>query len=308
MSSQLRFDNQVVIVTGAGAGLGRAHALEFARRGAKVIVNDLGGAVDGSGQGAAAADKVVDEICSLGGEAVANYDSVEYGDKVVQTALDNYGRIDVLVNNAGILRDKSFTKMSDQDWDLVYRVHLEGAYKLCKAAWAPMREQGYGRILFTSSASGLFGYFGQANYATAKMGLVGLMQTLAIEGAKYNIHSNAIAPVAGSRLTESILTPEVVAALKPELVSPLVINLCHQNNEENGSIFEVGAGWMAKLRWQRNQGLDFDAHTELQAEQIAECWDQLSGFQGEVNYPAKVEDTYALIMPKIDNGISSKDK
>lgn len=300
MSNDIRFDNQVVIVTGAGAGLGRSHALEFARRGAKVVVNDLGGAVDGSGQGSTAADKVVEEIRSQGFEAVANYDSVEHGDKVVQTALDNYGRIDVLVNNAGILRDKSFAKMSNQDWDLVYRVHLEGAYKLCSAAWSHMREQGYGRILFTSSASGLFGYFGQANYAAAKMGLVGLMQTLAIEGVKYNIHSNAIAPVAGSRLTESILTPEVVAALKPELVSPLVINLCHKDNEENGSIFEVGAGWMAKLRWQRNEGLDFNADTNLRAEDIAECWDQLSGFEGEVNYPTKVDDTYAVIMPKIE--------
>lgn len=300
MTKQLRFDDQVVIVTGAGAGLGRAHALEFARRGAKVVVNDLGGAVDGSGQGAAAADQVVEEIRNQGFEGVANYDSVIDGENVVQAALDNYGRIDVVVNNAGILRDKSFAKMSDQDWDLVYQVHLQGAFKLSKAAWGVMREQGYGRLLFTSSASGLFGYFGQANYAAAKMGLVGLMQTLAIEGAKYNIHSNAIAPVAGSRLTESILTPEVVAALKPELVSPLVINLCHRDNVENGSIFEVGAGWMAKLRWQRNAGLDFDARNELRAEDIAECWETLSGFEGEVNYPTKVDDTYAVIMPKIN--------
>lgn len=299
MSNQIRFDNQVVIVTGAGAGLGRSHALEFARRGAKVVVNDLGGAIDGSGQGSAAADQVVEEIRAQGFEAVANYNSVEDGDKVVQTALDNYGRVDVLVNNAGILRDKSFAKMSDADWDLVFSVHLRGAYKLCRAAWPHMREQQYGRIVFTGSASGLYGFFGQANYGSAKMGLVGLMKTLAIEGAKYNIHSNAIAPVAGSRITETILSPEVVAALKPELVSPLVANLCHADNPENGSIFEVGAGWMAKLRWQRNEGLDFNPHNELRAEDIAECWSQLSGFEGEVNYPETVDDTYAVIMPKI---------
>jgi len=184
MSNTLRFDGKVAIVTGAGNGLGRSHALLLASRGAKVVVNDLGTSVSGSGSSSKAADKVVQEIKNAGGVAVANYDSVEDGEKIVQTAIDNFGRIDILVNNAGILRDTSFVKMTDNDWDLVYRVHLRGAYKITKAAWNKMREQNYGRIIMTTSAAGIYGNVGQANYSSAKLGLVGFAKALSIEGKK----------------------------------------------------------------------------------------------------------------------------
>gem|GEM_PF-3036354 len=193
MSESLRFEDKVVIVTGAGGGLGRAHALLFARHGARVIVNDLGGSAHGEGANASAADRVVAEIHACGGQAVANHDSVTDGDKIVQNALDAFGRVDVVVNNAGILRDKSFAKMEDADWDLVYRVHIEGAYKVTHAAWPHLREQNYGRVIFTSSTSGIYGNFGQSNYGMAKLGLYGLTRTLALEGRKNNILVNAIA-------------------------------------------------------------------------------------------------------------------
>ncbi|MCZ6828640.1 MAG: SDR family oxidoreductase, partial [Gammaproteobacteria bacterium] len=230
MTDTLRFDDKVVVVTGAGAGLGRSHALAFARRGAKVVVNDLGGGSHGEGKGSAAADLVVAEIEDFGGEAVANYDSVEQGASIIQTALDNFDRVDVLVNNAGILRDSSFAKMTDEDWDLIYRVHALGTYKVTKAAWPIMLEQGYGRIVNTASAAGIYGNFGKANYAFAKCGLIGFTNTLAIEGARKCIQANTIAPVAGSRLTETILPKEVTEALKPEFVTPLVVKLCSEQN------------------------------------------------------------------------------
>src|SRR5256885_12700173 len=187
MADELRFDGKVVVVTGAGQGLGRSHALLFARRGAKVVVNDLGGSHTGSGKSSAAADKVVAEIKELGGNAVANYDSVEDGDKIVKTAVDAFGRIDIVINNAGILRDTTFHKMTREDWDLIFKVHVLGAFRVTHAAWPLMREQGYGRIIFTTSAAGLYGNFGQANYSAAKLALVGLTQTLALEGDKKNI-------------------------------------------------------------------------------------------------------------------------
>ncbi|MFP4324275.1 MAG: SDR family oxidoreductase, partial [Anaerolineales bacterium] len=220
--SNYRFDGRVAVVTGAGRGLGRTHALLLASRGARVVVNDLGVSTTGEGADTSPADDVVNEIKAAGGEAVANHDSVDAGDKIIQTALDTFGQIDIVVNNAGILRDKSFAKMADEDWDMVHLVHLRGAYKVTKAAWPHFREAGYGRVIMTSSASGIFGNFGQANYAAAKLGLYGFAQTLALEGAKYNIIVNAVAPLAGSRMTETILEPEVVEALRPEFVSPLV--------------------------------------------------------------------------------------
>lgn len=297
MIDTLRFDDRVVVVTGAGAGLGRSHALEFARRGAKVVVNDLGGGAHGGGQGSEAADKVVAEIQAAGGEAVANYDSVELGDAIIRTALDNYDRVDVVVNNAGILRDSSFAKMSDEDWDLIYRVHALGAYKVIKAAWPVMLEQGYGRIINTASAAGIYGNFGQANYSFAKRGLIGFTNTLALEGGRKGILANVIAPVAGSRLTETILPAEVTAALKPEFVTPLVIRLCAQSSEENGSLFEVGAGWVAKLRWERSRGALFDPTGELTAEAIDEAWDQIGDFR-DADHPSSIQDTFT---PVFDN-------
>ena len=294
MTDTLRFDDRVVVVTGSGAGLGRSHALEFARRGAKVVVNDLGGGAHGDGKGSEAADSVVAEIQAAGGEAVANYDSVEQGDAIIRTALDNYDRVDVVINNAGILRDSSFNKMSDDDWDLIYRVHALGAYKVTKAAWPIMLEQGYGRIINTASAAGIYGNFGQANYAFAKRGLIGFTNTLAIEGGRKGIKANVIAPVAGSRLTETILPREVTEALKPEFVTPLVVKLCSEQSEENGSLFEVGAGWVSKLRWERSQGAFFDPKAVLTAEAIDEAWDQIGDFEG-AQHPTNIQDTFGPV-------------
>lgn len=294
MDNEIRFDGRVVVVTGAGAGLGRSHALEFARRGAMVVVNDLGGGGRGEGQSSDAADKVVEEILQSGGEAVANYDSVEKGDAIIRTALDNFDRIDVVVNNAGILRDASFAKMTDEDWDLIYRVHVLGAYRVTRAAWPIMAEQGFGRVVNTASAAGIYGNFGQANYAFAKRGLVGFTNTLAIEGAKKGIRANVIAPVAGSRLTESILPKEVVEALKPEFVTPLVVRLCSEQSEETGSLFEVGAGWVSKLRWERSKGVCFPANEALSAENIDDAWEQISDFTN-ADHPKTIQDTFGPV-------------
>lgn len=286
----IRFDDRVVIVTGAGGGLGRSHALAFAARGAKVVVNDVGASSTGEGSNQSPAQKVVDEIVLSGGEAVANYDSVLDGEKIVQTALDNFGRIDILINNAGILRDKSFHKMTDADWDLVYQVHVQGAYKVTRAAWEILREQGYGRIIFTASAAGLYGNFGQANYSMAKLGLHGLAQTLAIEGRGKNILVNTIAPVAGSRMTETIMPPEIIAQLKPEYVSPLVLWLASEANQDNsGDVYEVGAGYMAKLRWERTQGLAFDLSHGISADDVAKHWPQITDFSS-ATHPASVQE------------------
>jgi NAD(P)-dependent dehydrogenase (short-subunit alcohol dehydrogenase family) len=294
VTDAIRFDDRVVVITGAGAGLGRSHALEFARRGAKVVVNDLGGGGHGEGKSSEAADKVVAEIHKAGGEAVANYDSVENGEAIIRTALDNFDRVDVVVNNAGILRDASFAKMTDDDWDLIYRVHALGAYKVTKAAWPIMLEQGYGRIVNTASAAGIYGNFGQANYSFVKRGLIGFTNTLAIEGARKGIKANVIAPVAGSRLTETILPKEVVAALKPEFVTPLVVKLCCEQSEDSGSLFEVGAGWISKLRWERSKGVCFAADQELSAEQVDAAWEQIGDFT-DAQHPATIQDTFGPV-------------
>jgi len=206
----LRFDGRVAIVTGAGGGLGRSHALMLAARGAKVVVNDLGGSAHGDGKSSSAADKVVDEIRAMGGEAVANYDSVENGTAIVQTALDAFGTVDIVINNAGILRDVSFQKMTQGDWDIVQRVHLNGSMSVSHAAWPIMREKGYGRIVMTTSAAGIYGNFGQANYCAAKLGILGLAHCLAEEGRGKNIFVNTIAPIAASRLTETIMPPALL--------------------------------------------------------------------------------------------------
>lgn len=291
MTDQIRFDDRVVVITGAGAGLGRSHALEFARRGAKVVVNDLGGGGHGDGRSSEAADSVVAEIRDAGGDAVANYDSVENGEAIIRTALDNFDRVDVVVNNAGILRDTSFAKMSDEDWELIYKVHALGTYKVSRAAWPVMLEQGYGRIVNTSSAAGIYGNFGQANYAFAKRGIIGLTNTLALEGARKGIKANTIAPVAGSRLTETILPKEVVEALKPEYVTPLVIKLCSEQSEETGGLFEIGAGWVARLRWERSKGAFFDPNEQLTAEAIEATWEKVNDFS-EADNPSTIQDTF----------------
>jgi NAD(P)-dependent dehydrogenase (short-subunit alcohol dehydrogenase family)/acyl dehydratase/putative sterol carrier protein len=244
---EIRYDGRVAIVTGAGAGLGRAYALELARRGAKVVVNDLGGARDGSGDGSAApADQVVSDIKAAGGEAVANYDNVataEGGEAIVKTALDAFGTVDILINNAGILRDKSFVKMEPENWHSVLDVHLNGAYHVTRPAFEVMKTKGYGRIVMTTSAAGLYGNFGQTNYTAAKLALVGFMNTLKIEGKKYDIKVNTIAPVAASRLTEDILPPDLFDKLKPEFVTPMTLFLCAEDCPVTGNIYNVGMGF-----------------------------------------------------------------
>ena len=278
MSDAVRFEDKVVIVTGAGGGLGRAHALLFASHGARVVVNDLGGSAHGEGANASAADKVVAEIVAAGGTAVANHDSVTDGDKIVQNALDAFGRVDVLVNNAGILRDKSFAKMEDADWDLVYRVHVEGSYKVTHAAWPHLREQNYGRVIFTSSTSGIYGNFGQSNYGMAKMGLYGLTRTLALEGRKNNIMVNAIAPTGGTRMTEGLIPANIFEMLKPELISPLVVYLGSEQCKDSGGLFEVGGGWIGKVRWERSLGAGFDPQSGFSPDDVAAQWQTINDF------------------------------
>lgn len=297
MSKELRFDGRVAIITGAGGGLGRAYALLLATRGASVVVNDLGGGMHGEGASQSAADRVVDEIIAVGGEAVANYDSVADGGRIVQSALNNFGRVDIVINNAGILRDSSFHKMTDEDWEKIVNVHLYGAYKVTHAAWPHMRDQGYGRVVNTSSAAGLYGNFGQVNYSAVKLGLLGMANALAVEGQKRNVLVNTVAPLAGSRLTETILPPEMIAALKPEYVAPLVAWLCHESNHTTGEAFEVGAGWFARVRWQRSHGVFLPLGRPLAPEDVAEHWDAIRDFSDPA-YPDSPADSFA---PVIEN-------
>ncbi|KAL4965292.1 putative peroxisomal multifunctional beta-oxidation protein (MFP) [Aspergillus stella-maris] len=293
--SELRFDNQTVVVTGAGGGLGKAYALFFASRGANVVVNDLGGSHVGEGKSNKAADVVVDEIKAAGGKAVANYDSVENGEGIIDTAIKNFGRVDVLINNAGILRDISFKNMKDQDWDLINKVHTYGAYKCARAAWPHFRKQKYGRVINTASAAGLFGNFGQANYSAAKLGQVGFTETLAKEGAKYNIIANVIAPIAASRMTATVMPPEVLDLLKPEWVVPVVAVLVHSSNtQESGSIFEVGGGHVAKIRWERSKGALLKTDASLTPGAIARKWSDVTDFS-KPDYPNGPADFMGLL-------------
>ena len=298
--STLNFDDKVVIVTGAGNGLGRSHALAFAARGARVVINDLCGSATGEGADRSAADKVVDEITAAGGEAVANHDSVTDGDRIVQCALDNFGRVDIVINNAGILRDKSFHNMTEEDWDLVYNVHVKGAFKVTHAAWPHLREQEYGRIIFTASAAGIYGNFGQANYAMAKLGLHGMAQSLAIEGAKRNIVVNTIAPIAGSRMTATIMPPQIVEQLKPEFVTPLVLKLCHEAHRDSGSLYEVGAGWIGKLHWERSKGHGFPITQPLTPEAIVEQWSAITDFT-DADHPGNGQEAIMAMLGNLQN-------
>jgi NAD(P)-dependent dehydrogenase (short-subunit alcohol dehydrogenase family) len=247
--SEIRYDGKVAIITGAGGGLGKTYALMLASRGASVVVNDLGGSADGTGAGTSMADSVVKEITEAGGKAVANYDSVatpEGGEAICKTALDHFGRVDILINNAGILRDKTFAKLEPQHLEAVLDVHLKGGFFVTQPAFRAMKENNYGRIVFASSGAGIFGNFGQTNYGAAKMGLVGLCNVLAVEGAKYNIKCNAIAPIARTRLTEQLLGP-LAEALDPAYVTPLVAYLCSEECELTHEIFDVGGGRYARI-------------------------------------------------------------
>jgi 3-hydroxyacyl-CoA dehydrogenase/3a,7a,12a-trihydroxy-5b-cholest-24-enoyl-CoA hydratase len=303
MANDLRFDGRVAIVTGAGGGLGRSHALLLGQRGARVVVNDLGGSMHGGGQSTTPAQKVVDEIKASGGDAIANFDSVEDGAKIVQCALDTWGKIDIVVNNAGILRDTSFQKLGEEDWDLIYRVHVLGGFRVTRAAWNHMRDAGYGRVIFTASAAGIYGNFGQANYSMAKLGLVGLSNTLAIEGRKRGVLVNTIAPIAGSRLTETVLPKDLIDALRPEYVSPLVAFLCHESCTETGGLFEVGGGYFAKLRWERTLGKSLKLGKPIPPEAIAAGWSEIVDFE-KAEHPA---DITSSMQPVIQN-LSSKSK
>ncbi len=270
----IRFDDRVAIVTGAGAGLGRSYALELAKRGAKVVVNDLGSARDGSGGSSVApADKVVEEIKAAGGEAVANYDSVatpEGGAAIVKTAIDTFGSVDIVVNNAGILRDKTMVKMEPEEWAAVMSVHLDGAYNVTRPAFLKMRENGFGRIIVTTSAAGLYGNFGQTNYSAAKLALLGFMNAVKLEGAKHNIKVNAVAPIAMTRLTEDILPEDLQEKLKPEFVSPLVLYLCSDQCPESGSVYNAGMGCYNRAAVVTGSGAVIGDGTEIpSAEEIA---------------------------------------
>jgi len=289
----LRFDGKVAVVTGAGNGLGRSHALLLGSLGAKVVVNDLGGSGSGEGSDATVAGGVVAEIEALGGEAVANPDSVVDGDKIVQCALDTYGRIDIVVNNAGILRDRSFHKMSDEDWDLVYQVHLKGAYKVSRAAFPHMRDQGYGRFVMTTSAAGIYGNFGQANYSACKLALHGLSQTIGIEGRSKGVQSNTIAPIAASRLMGTVMDERAMALLKPEVVSPLVAWLCHDSCDSTGGLFEVGAGWISRVRWERSQGAYFDP-AGFTPDDVQSAWNRINDF-ADASHPGSTGATMKAI-------------
>ncbi|KAG6887915.1 hypothetical protein C0995_011623 [Termitomyces sp. Mi166 len=277
MSNSLSFKGHTVVVTGAGGGLGKTYSLLFASRGANVVVNDFN---------AAAAQKVVDEIAKganglepAGGKAVVNTSSVTDGEAVIKTALDAFGKVTILINNAGILRDKGFKNMTDKEWDQITEVHLKGAFACSKAAWPHFRKQKFGRIINTASAAGLYGNFGQANYSAAKMGLVAFSKTLAREGAKYNIKSTAIAPIAASAMTATMMPPEMLANLSPEYVAPFVVAICHPDGPDaSGKVYEVGAGYVAEIRWERSKGTVFKTDATFTPSAVKEKWDEITDF------------------------------
>ncbi len=288
MTEALGFDGKVAIITGAGGGLGRQHAVLMASRGALVVVNDLGGAVDGTGSDKGAADKVVDEIKALGGEAIADTNSVataEGGEAIVQSALDAFGTVDIVINNAGILRDKAFHNMDESLVDPVFDVHLKGAFNVTGPAFRVMREKGYGRIISTSSAAGIFGNFGQANYGAAKMGLVGFTRVLAVEGARFNIAANAIAPIALTRMTEDLLG-DLGQKLQPDYVAPLVTFLAHESCDATGRVFSVGGGRVAEVFIGECQGFT-DAN--LSPESVRDNWSTICDRDGYA-VPAQIAE------------------
>ncbi|HZZ34040.1 MAG TPA: SDR family NAD(P)-dependent oxidoreductase [Phenylobacterium sp.] len=300
--ADIRFDGKVAIVTGSGGGLGRQHALELARRGARVVVNDLGGSVDGSGGGSEAAHAVVEEIKAFGGEAIANGSSVTDDAGValmVKHAMDAWGRIDVLVANAGVLRDKTFSKMEIADFEFVLGVHLMGTVKPAKAVWEIMREQNYGRIVCTTSSSGLYGNFGQSNYGAAKLGIIGFMNTLKLEGQKNNIHVNAIAPVAATRMTENLMPPEILAHLKPEYVTPGVVFLCSEE-APTGCILTAGAGAFALSHIVETEGV-YLGEKALSVEEVRDSWSKIVDPAGQQPYNAGGEQT-AKVFRKMQGG------
>jgi NAD(P)-dependent dehydrogenase (short-subunit alcohol dehydrogenase family) len=288
----------VAIVTGAGGGLGRAHALLLASRGAKVVVNDLGGSRDGSGTGAHnMADIVVDEIKAAGGEAVANYDGVDTlqgGENIVKTAMDAFGTVDICIANAGILRDRAFHNITEEDWDKIFAVHVKGSFNVIQPAFRIMRQNNYGRIIVTTSNAGLYGNFGQANYSAAKTAVIGFASTLELEGAKYNIKANVIAPVAASRLTEDVMPPQVLDKLKPELVSPVVAYLCSEECQVSGNIFTAGGGYVGRAAIVESKGAIF---SDISIEAVRDSFAKITDMTGAEEFTNAFDEVSKRLAP-----------
>ena len=279
----ISFEGQVALITGAGNGLGRAYALDLAKRGAKVVVNDLGGDPHGQGENASAAQKVVDEIKASGGEAAASHDSVssyDGGFNMVKTAIDNFGRLDIVICNAGILRDTAFHNMSEEDWDKVFAVHIKGSFTVLRAAWPVFRQQAYGRVVLTTSSSGIYGQFGQANYGAAKTAMLGLMNVLKQEGVKYNVNVNTIAPVAGTRLTQSVMSQEMVDKLVPEMVVPAVTYMVSKECTDSGFVIEAGAGNFNRAAIVKGPGIRPGMDDLKSAEWCQENWPAITSLEG----------------------------
>jgi NAD(P)-dependent dehydrogenase (short-subunit alcohol dehydrogenase family) len=300
----IRFDGRVTVITGAGNGLGRSHARFLASRGAKVVVNDLGGTVAGTGSSRAVADAVVDEIRAAGGTAVANYDSVateEGGRNIIKTALDAFGTVDVLINNAGNVRDKSFAKMELADFRALVDVHLMGAVYCTHAAWPVMRNNNFGRIVLTTSAAGLYGNHGHTNYGAVKMAVIGFMHALKEEGRKHNITVHAIAPIALTRMSETVTAPRIAPLIKPEFVTAAVAWLCAAENEETGHIIQAGAGYYAKVEVREARGALFGTESIPTPEQIRDRYEEISDMSQAAPYTNASEalrKVFRLVVPK----------
>ena len=299
----IRFNDRVVIITGAGSGLGKSYALHLAARGARVVVNDTGGNVEGEGGSNVPAQFVVDEIKRAGGEAVANSDDVSQvggANNLIRQALDRFGAVDGLICNAGILRDKSFLKLPLEDFELVLRVHLLGTVYVTKAAFPLMKDQGYGRIVMTTSASGLYGNFGQTSYGAAKLGIVGFMNSLKLEGLKYNIRVNAVAPLAATRLAEGVFPEEMRRRLKPELVAPVVTYLCSEHCEVSGDIISAGAGFYSAVKIVESQGVRFGTEQEITPEMIGAKYREITNPEGATSFNDAQEEFASVLRPAVD--------
>lgn len=297
--TDLSFDGRVVVITGAGQGLGKAYAIAFAKRGAKIVINDIGISVEAKSQTPSRlADVVVEEIRKAGGHAIANYDSVENAERIIQETIKHYGRVDIVINNAGILRDKAFHNMKVSDFNQVLSVHLKGTFLMCRCAWPYMRQQGFGRIINTSSVAGIFGNFGQANYSAAKLAIHGLTNTLAKEGESKNVFVNTIAPVAATRMTQGVLQSNILDSVNVDYIIPLVEWLAHPDSDVNGQLFEVGGGWIANLRWQRSKGVSFDY--PMKAEDVRNRFDEVCNFDRDSEYPENGNSSVAKMFENFE--------
>jgi NAD(P)-dependent dehydrogenase (short-subunit alcohol dehydrogenase family) len=296
--ADVRFDGRVAIVTGAGGGLGRSHAMLLASRGAKVVVNDLGGGRDGEGKPSSEmANKVVEEIKAAGGEAVADahgVDTAEGGEAIVKTALDAFGKVDICIANAGILRDRAFHNLTEEDWDKIFAVHVKGSFNVIQPAFRVMRQNNYGRIIVTTSNAGLYGNFGQANYSSAKTAVLGFASTLELEGAKYNIKANVIAPVAASRLTEDVMPPAVLEKLKPELVSPVVAYLVSEECQVSGNIFTAGGGYVGRAAIVESKGAIF---SNISIEDVRDSLAKITDMTGAEEFSNAFDEVSKRLAP-----------